>query len=105
MDVAEWLRGVGLEKYMPAFRANDIDGEVLRRLRGVAGVAAVGMTTNAGGRLRLFVEGAPAVPLQDRPTVLHSSVSEGYARAIGMRLVAGRWLTDVEPTRFDTRAV
>ena len=32
MDAAEWLRGVGLEKYMPAFRVNDIDGEVLRRL-------------------------------------------------------------------------
>ena len=25
---------VGLEKYMPAFRVNDIDGEVLRRLTG-----------------------------------------------------------------------
>jgi hypothetical protein len=34
MDAAEWLRGVGLEKYMPAFRANDIDGAVLRRLTG-----------------------------------------------------------------------
>jgi hypothetical protein len=34
IDVAEWLRGVGIEKYMPAFRANDIDGEVLRRLTG-----------------------------------------------------------------------
>ena len=32
MDVAEWLRGLGLEHYAPAFRANDIDGEVLRRL-------------------------------------------------------------------------
>jgi predicted ATPase len=32
MDVAEWLRGLGLEQYAPAFRANDIDGEVLRRL-------------------------------------------------------------------------
>jgi class 3 adenylate cyclase/predicted ATPase len=32
MDVAEWLRGLGLEQYMPAFRANDIDGEVLRQL-------------------------------------------------------------------------
>ena len=28
MDVAEWLRGLGLEQYAPAFRANDIDGEV-----------------------------------------------------------------------------
>jgi class 3 adenylate cyclase len=34
MDVAEWLRGLGLEQYAPAFRDNDIDGEVLRRLAG-----------------------------------------------------------------------
>jgi SAM domain (Sterile alpha motif) len=34
MDVAEWLRGLGLEQYPPAFRTNDIDGEVLRRLTG-----------------------------------------------------------------------
>src|SRR5215469_8351893 len=34
MDVAEWLRGLGLEQYAPAFRDNDIDGEVLRRLTG-----------------------------------------------------------------------
>ena len=34
MDVAEWLRGLGLEQYVPAFRANDIDEEILRRLTG-----------------------------------------------------------------------
>jgi class 3 adenylate cyclase/predicted ATPase len=34
MDVAEWLRGLGLGQYAPAFRDNDIDGEVLRRLTG-----------------------------------------------------------------------
>jgi len=32
MDVAEWLTRLGLEQYVPAFRANDIDEEVLRRL-------------------------------------------------------------------------
>ena len=32
MDVAEWLRELGLEQYAPAFRDNDIDGEVLSRL-------------------------------------------------------------------------
>ena len=32
MDVAEWLRGLGFGQYAPAFRDNDIDGEVLRRL-------------------------------------------------------------------------
>ena len=34
MDVAEWLRGLGLEQYAPAFRDNDIDEEILRRLTG-----------------------------------------------------------------------
>ena len=32
MDVAEWLREVGLEEYAPAFRANAIDEKVLPRL-------------------------------------------------------------------------
>ena len=32
MDVAAWLRGLGLERYAPAFRDNDIDGEVLPEL-------------------------------------------------------------------------
>jgi hypothetical protein len=34
VDIAAWLRGLGLEQYAPAFRDNDIDGEVLRRLTG-----------------------------------------------------------------------
>ena len=46
MDVAEWLRGLGLEQYAPAFRDNDIDGEVLRRLTAEdlreLGVASIG---------------------------------------------------------------
>jgi class 3 adenylate cyclase len=29
MDVVAWLRGLGLERYAPAFRDNDVDGEVL----------------------------------------------------------------------------
>jgi class 3 adenylate cyclase/tetratricopeptide (TPR) repeat protein len=32
MDVAAWLRGLGLEQYAPAFRANDVDDEVLPEL-------------------------------------------------------------------------
>src|SRR5215471_1072829 len=46
MDVAEWLRGLGLQQYMPAFRDNDIDGEVLHRLTAddlrELGVASIG---------------------------------------------------------------
>ena len=32
MDVAAWLRGLGLEQYAPAFRDNDVDAEVLPEL-------------------------------------------------------------------------
>jgi class 3 adenylate cyclase len=32
MDVVAWLRGLGLGQYVPAFAANDIDGEVLPEL-------------------------------------------------------------------------
>ena len=32
MNIAAWLRGLGLEQYEPAFRDNAIDGAVLPRL-------------------------------------------------------------------------
>lgn len=32
MDIAAWLRGLGLEQYAPAFRDNAVDGEVLPEL-------------------------------------------------------------------------
>ena len=32
MDVAAWLRDLGLERYVSAFRDNDIDTEVLLKL-------------------------------------------------------------------------
>jgi hypothetical protein len=32
MDIAAWLRGLGLEQYATAFRDNAVDGEVLREL-------------------------------------------------------------------------
>jgi hypothetical protein len=31
MDVAAWLQDLGLERYVPAFRDNDIDAEVLQQ--------------------------------------------------------------------------
>ena len=46
MDVAAWLRGLGLEQYAPAFRDNDVDGGVLPELTAddliSIGVASVG---------------------------------------------------------------
>ncbi|HET9538582.1 MAG TPA: adenylate/guanylate cyclase domain-containing protein, partial [Mesorhizobium sp.] len=46
MDVGEWLRGLGLAQYERAFRDNNIDSEVVRRLTADdlrdLGVASVG---------------------------------------------------------------
>jgi class 3 adenylate cyclase/predicted ATPase len=46
MDVAAWLQSLGLEQYVPAFRDNEIDWEVLPKLTsedlGEIGVAAIG---------------------------------------------------------------
>src|SRR5919202_1089577 len=46
VDIAAWLRGLGLERYEPAFRANDVDEAVLPRLTAedlaALGVASVG---------------------------------------------------------------
>ena len=32
MDVAAWLQGLGLERYVLAFRDNEIDGDALPKL-------------------------------------------------------------------------
>jgi hypothetical protein len=32
MDIGAWLQGLGLERYVPAFRDNEIDWEALPRL-------------------------------------------------------------------------
>src|SRR5262249_25516787 len=46
MDIATWLQGLGLERYVPAFRDNEIDWEVLPKLTSEdlreIGVAAIG---------------------------------------------------------------
>jgi hypothetical protein len=46
MDVAAWLQGLGLERYAPAFRDNEIDWRVLPKLTSEdlreIGVAAIG---------------------------------------------------------------
>src|ERR1700720_1527212 len=68
MDMAEWLRGLGLEQYAPAFRDNDIDGEVLRRLTAEdlreLGIASI------GHRRRLLDAIAALTEVALRPTMV-----------------------------------
>jgi putative ABC transport system permease protein len=73
--------------------------EVLRRLEGMPGVQAVGITPNYPIRTGLDARGGRQLPPgQSRPQTTLNATSSGYARAMGLRLVAGRWITDSEAT-------
>ena len=52
MDVPAWLRGLGLEQYAPAFRDNDVDGEVLPELT-ADDLISIGVTS-VGHRRKLL---------------------------------------------------
>lgn len=63
MDVAAWLRGLGLEQYAPAFCDNDVDGEVLPELTAddliSIGVTSVGHRRKLLSAIAAFEDGVP----------------------------------------------
>jgi putative ABC transport system permease protein len=69
---------------------------LLDRVSATPGVTAAGIT-NVPVRGIVKVEGIEFQEQQTPHTTYHS-VSGGYFQAMGMRLVAGRWLTDREPS-------
>jgi hypothetical protein len=66
LDIAAWLRGLGLARYELMFRENDIDAQVLPRLT-TEDLISIGITS-VGHRRRLLdaiatlTAGAPAAP-------------------------------------------
>jgi putative ABC transport system permease protein len=80
----------------PAARRAHVD-ELLRRVQQAPGVEAAGGSSSGDGRMALRIEGQPELPPGQAPSVPLSAASAGYASAIGMRVVRGRWLTDAEP--------
>ncbi len=77
MDVAAWLRGLGLEQYAPAFRDNEVDGEVLPELT-ADDLISIGVTS-VGHRRKLLaaIAALGARPARDlaRPAVSATSAS------------------------------
>jgi len=71
VDVAAWLRELGLEQYASAFRNNDVDGEVLPKLT-ADDLISIGVTS-VGHRRKLLA--AIAVLVTEPPTVAQSAVS------------------------------
>jgi class 3 adenylate cyclase/DNA-binding winged helix-turn-helix (wHTH) protein/predicted ATPase len=68
VDIAAWLRGLGLEQYSSAFRSNNIDADVLRRLTG-EDLRALGVDS-IGHRRRLL---DAIAALSDRQQVTEAS--------------------------------
>jgi len=64
MDITTWLQGLGLERYVPAFRDNDVDAEVLPELT-AEDLISIGVTS-VGHRRKLLAAiaalGAANVP-------------------------------------------
>src|SRR6516164_1100469 len=71
IDIAEWLGGFGLEQYAPAFRENDVDGEVLRRLTAAdlreLGVASIGHRRRILDAIAALGESKPGVEASAEP--------------------------------------
>jgi class 3 adenylate cyclase/predicted ATPase len=83
-DIAEWLRGLGLEQYAPAFRDNDIDGEVLRRLTAEdlreLGVVSIGHRRRLLDAIAARGEGQPAA--ETLPPTAPAPVGEAERRQL-----------------------
>ena len=76
MDVAAWLRALGLEQYEPAFCANDVDGEVLPQLT-ADDLISVGVTS-VGHRRKLL---AAIAALGAEPSIVVQSAAASATSA------------------------
>lgn len=77
MDMAEWLRGLGLEQYAPAFREHHIDGTILRRLT-IQDLRELGISSI--GHRRRMLDAIAALPASPP-----ASAAPGGAPAAGAR--------------------
>ena len=71
MDIAEWLRGLGLEQYEDAFRSNAIDAAVLRDLTAddirELGITAIGHRRKLLAAIAALGGGAPHAAAKAAP--------------------------------------
>ena len=85
MDVAAWLRGLGLEQYEPAFRDNRIDAKVLPRLT-VEDLRDIGVT-RVGDRSKLLEAiaalraGTPPSPVAEQPSEVKAPAAAPLSEA------------------------
>ncbi len=88
MDIAAWLRGLGLEEHEPAFRDNRVDAAILPMLTAEdlrdIGIAAVGDRRKLLEAIAALREGTAQLPAQEQPPEAPGSaqVSEAERRQL-----------------------
>ena len=75
--ITDWLRGLGLEQYAPAFRDNDVDSEVLPQLT-VDDLISIGVTS-VGHRRKLLAAIASLGASATATTIPTAPVSDASA--------------------------
>jgi len=101
MDVTEWLHGLGLERYAPAFRDNDIDKEVLHRLTTEdlreLGVASIGHRRRLLDAIAALGDDQPAAEPSRAPAPATGAAERRQLTVMFCDLVGSTALS----TRFD----
>jgi hypothetical protein len=86
VDVAAWLRSLGLEQYEPAFRDHGIDAEILPKLT-VEDLKDIGVT-RVGDRRKLLEAtaalrvGAPPSPVVEQPAAVPAPLPQAERRQL-----------------------
>ncbi len=96
MTLRTALPGSAVSRYRAYQARANFYREVVSRVTAIPGVSAAGYSTflpltNRGGTSGFLVEDAPPPAPGHEPDANHRVVSDGYFRAVGMRLLAGRY--------------
>ena len=78
MDIAAWLRGLGLERYEPAFRENEIDAEVLPDLT-ESDLSALGLPIGPRRKLQKAIAALRGARQRPEPAKPANSFAGGRA--------------------------
>ena len=105
MDVAAWLRELGLERYEEAFRENEIDAEILPKLT-ADDLKDIGVTT-VGHRRKLLEAIAaltePAPASQAEPSVPHEAAARARSAEAERRQLTVMFVDLVGSTALSAR--
>jgi hypothetical protein len=92
MDVAAWLRGLGLEQYAQLFRDNDIDGEILYGMTAEdlkeLGISSFGHRRRLVNAITALGEARARQPDSTRPRTRSSNPSSSSGESVANSVFA-----------------